>query len=185
MERLNSKQRQILEENHGLIKGFIKKRKLNVNEYYSIVSDSLVKAILAHNEDKGKLSTFFTSIAKNDVAYEQRKVKVEVLGISDDYAVQIERASDSSYSFETAEPTEESNSALEEDFDVSSYLSYLEDFEIKICRMLYEGKFQREIAEEFGVSQQSISKRLRIIRKKIKGELKNGQRATITSKHIG
>lgn len=180
MERLNSNQRAILEENQELIKDFLYYNRLKRSDYYSIVTDSLVKAILDYDESKSKLSTLFDRIAKNDVAYEQRKVRKEVLGISGDYANNIISLSDADkigYRYEFEEYTEVDKRKQGEDFDVSAYLSYLEDFEIKICKMLYEGRVQREIAEAFGVSQQSISKRIRIIRRKIKEERANESRA--------
>lgn len=184
MERLNREQMLILEENHGLIKGFLKERKLEIREYYSLITDSLVKAILAYDESKGKLSTLFYRIAKNDLAYVQRKDSSEVLGLKEDFSVEYERLVDSGYlSLEQTEEDEVYRDE-EENFDVSVYLSYLEDFEIKICNMLYEGRVQREIAEAFGVSQQSINKRIKIIRRKVKEAIGNGYRTEHVKEHI-
>ena len=78
-ETLNEEEWELFVENRGLIGAFVRDfrgygryKKLDYDEWYDILSDSLAKAIRT-DDGVGKLSTLFYFIANNDVMYELRK----------------------------------------------------------------------------------------------------------------
>ena len=90
---LNEEQKKIVEREYvenDLVGTFIRKYRLDYSEWHGIVSESLIKAVLAYDESRGKLSTLFYTIARNDVYNERTRNKVDLVGISDTIEIQNE-----------------------------------------------------------------------------------------------
>ena len=82
----------IYQDNYGLVKWFISRNVmknyqggLDTNEWEWIISKSLLKAIYSHDEEKGKLSTLFSTIAKRDVISRLRKPDIRTSSL--DYLI--------------------------------------------------------------------------------------------------
>lgn len=73
VRKLTKHEQKIVEDNHNLIYSFIHSRGLEVDEYYGLVAESLCKAVMNWDESKGKLTTIFFTIARNDLFREWRK----------------------------------------------------------------------------------------------------------------
>lgn len=148
---LNEEQKKIVEREYvenDLVRTFIRKYKLNYNDYHGVVSESLIKAVLAYDESRGKLSSLFYKIARNDVYNERTRKKVDLLGISDTIEMQNEQSV--------------------EDFSMEFFLDGLSEPEKEIVRYLNDGCSYSEIARLTGVSNSTMTRRMEVIRKKIR-----------------
>jgi len=112
------------------------------------VSESLIKAVLAYDESRGNLSSLFYSIARNDVYNERTRNKVDLVGISDTIEIQNEEGA--------------------EDFYLESFMAGLNESEKEIVRYLNDGYNYSEIAKLTGVSNSTITRRMKVIREKIR-----------------
>lgn len=148
---LNEEQKKMVEREYienDLVGAFIRKYRLNYDDWHGIVSESLIKAVLAYDESRGKLSTLFYAIARNDVYNERTRRKVDLVGISDTIEIQNEEGA--------------------EDFYIESFMDGLSESEKEIVRYLNDGYNYSEIAKLTGVSNSTITRRMKVIREKIR-----------------
>ncbi|HZJ98565.1 MAG TPA: sigma-70 family RNA polymerase sigma factor [Tissierellaceae bacterium] len=148
MRKLTKEQCKLVEDNHNLIYGYLHTRGLDDEEYYGIVAESLCKAVLNWDESKGKLSTLFYIIARNDVYKEWRGGSVGI------------------YQFTDTLPLEEDwipeNYDLEGDFMLKETIKDVENSEYNdLFQLKLLGYNNKQIAEMFGVSQSTIGNWLR------------------------
>lgn len=148
---LNEEQKKMVEKEYienDLVGTFIRKYRLDYDDWHGVVSESLIKAVLAYDESRGKLSTLFYAIACNDVYNEITRNKVDLVGISDTIEIQNEQGA--------------------EDFYIESFIDGLSESEKEIVRYLNDGYNYSEIAKLTGVSNSTITRRMKIIREKIR-----------------
>lgn len=148
---LNEEQKKMVEREYienDLVGTFIRKYRLNYDDYHGLVSESLIKAVLAYDASRGKLSTLFYAIARNDVYNERTRNKVDLVGISDTIEIQNEEGA--------------------EDFYIESFMDGLSESEKEIVRYLNDGYNYSEIAKLTGVSNSTITRRMKVIREKIR-----------------
>ena len=148
---LNEEQKKMVEREYidnDLVGTFIRKYKLDYNEWHGVVSESLIKAVLAYDESRGKLSSLFYSIARNDVYNEMTRNKVDLVGISDTIEIQNEQGA--------------------EDFYLESFMNGLSESEKEIVMYLNDGYNYSEIAKLTNVSNSTITRRMKVIREKIR-----------------
>ena len=148
---LNEEQKKMVEREYvenDLVGTFIRKYGLNYDDYHGLVSESLIKAVLAYDESRGNLSSLFYSIARNDVYNERTRNKVDLVGISDTIEIQNEEGA--------------------EDFYLESFMDGLSESEKEIVRYLNDGYNYSEIAKLTGVSNSTITRRMKVIREKIR-----------------
>ena len=148
MRKLTKHQQEIVEDNHNLIYSFIHRRGLDADEYYGLIAESLCKAVLNWDESKGKLSTLFYIIARNDVYNEWRKGSAGI------------------YQFTDTLPLEEDwipdNYDLEGEFILKETIKDVENSEYNdLFQLKLLGYNNKQIAEMFGVSQSTIGNWLR------------------------
>ncbi|HZJ99851.1 MAG TPA: sigma-70 family RNA polymerase sigma factor [Tissierellaceae bacterium] len=148
MRKLTKDQQKIVEDNHNLIYDFLHRRGLNVDEYYGLVAESLCKAVLNWDKSKGKLSTLFYIIARNDIYKEWRGGSVGI------------------YQFTDTVPLEEDwipeNYDLECEFMLKETIKDVENSEYNnLFQLKLLGYNNKQIAEMFGVSQSTIGNWIR------------------------
>ena len=148
---LNEEQKKMVEKEYienDLVGTFIRKYRLDYDDWHGIVCESLIKAVLAYDKSRGKLSSLFYSIARNDVYNEMTRNKVDLVGISDTIEIQNEEGA--------------------EDFYIESFMDGLSESEKEIVRYLNDGYNYSEIAKLTGVSNSTITRRMKVIREKIR-----------------
>ena len=143
MRKLTKEQQKIVEDNHNLIYDFLHRRGLNIEEYYGIVAESLCKAVLNWDESKGKLSTLFYIIARNDIYNEWRKGSVGIYQFTDTVPLKEEWIPE--------------NYDLEGEFMLKETIKEVENSEYNdLFQLKLLGYNNKQIAEMFGVSQSTI-----------------------------
>ena len=158
---LSDEQRQTVEDNYNLVFGYIHSRGFETDEWAGILSISLIKAVLAHDADRGELSTLFYTVARNDVINEQRRAnRVDIVWARDsiefiDYLVDVD------YSAEIA-IEDIVNGELE-----LGALSKLTERELKIAQLTIDGYNQTEIGRTLGVNKSTICRTMATIKQKI------------------
>ena len=153
MRKLTKDQQKIVEDNHNLIYSFIHSRGLDVDEYYGLVAESLCKAVLNWDKPKGELSTLFYTIANNDLNHQWRKglagkrqheglLPMEDWGAVDEYD-------------------------LENEVLTKIAIEDIENSEFKeIVELRILGYTQSEIGEMLGISQVTVSRKLKKVGEK-------------------
>lgn len=161
-QRLNDKQRRLVEENHNLIYSFLLANKLDIEEYYDLAAIGICKAALAFSENKSKFSTLAYKCMWNEVMIEKRKERAIRRG--DGLQVMYYNAC-----FESNE-SEISYLSLLRDwkFDTGkqaeirhflySIYNKLNDNEVKMFDLLLRGYKQKEIAIYCGCCRYTVSK---------------------------
>ena len=144
-----------LEDNYNLVYSYLHGRGLDIEEWEGLVSFSLLKAIKSHDSSRGKLSTLFYRIAKNDIASARRSMGVNYLEDND---------------------LEESVDAVDYDYigKPDSHLSFeMEDAAGEygwLVPYAILGYTQQEIADEVGCDRSTISRQLSKMRKILREE---------------
>lgn len=78
----------------GLVGWFISKYNLDYDEWHGIITESLIKSVIKYDESKGKLSSFFHTIASNDMNNAFNKANMEMFtGFEDSIEKELEEGS--------------------------------------------------------------------------------------------
>ncbi len=148
--KLTNEQIIIAEENQMLIMGFLNSKKLNESEWYGIIAESYLKAIMNHDSSRGQLSTLFYTIAKNDWIKESMSKQTfrdrNNLGWRDSI--------ENEYSHE---PYASDNYFEDETYNL--YMSRIDKLDGRhkvICNKLMDGISVSSIAESLGLSRMTI-----------------------------
>ena len=168
MKALTEKQRNLIEENHSLIYGYLNRKNLEVDDYYDIVAIGLCKAAKNYDLEVGEFSTFaykcMNNEVKNYLTYIKGVKKVpEELVMS--YDISLNESDDSM-----------SNAVIRDDVEVEDILIHFDYEKFKnnnlnarerlIIKYLENGFKQSYIAEELNFTQQYISSVIKNIKKK-------------------
>lgn len=148
--KLTSEQIVIAEENQMLIMGFLNSKKLKESEWYGIIAESYLKAIMNHDSSRGQLSTLFYTIAKNDWIKESmaRKTYMDRNGLGWRDSIENE------YSHE---PYASDKYFEDELYDLYiSRIDKLEGRQKEICYNLMDGLSITAIAEKMNLSRMTI-----------------------------
>lgn len=146
-----------LEDNYNLVYSYLHGKGLDIAEWEGLVSFSLFKAIKSHDSSRGKLSTLFYKIARNDIASARRGMGVNYL--EDNELEESVDAVDYDY---IGEPD---NHLLFEMEDAAGEYGWLVPYAIL-------GYTQQEIAELTGYDQSTISRKLSKMRDILREEFK-------------
>lgn len=140
--KLTEVQAKVVEENHNLIYGYANDKKLDLEEWYDLLAIELCKAVIKHNPEKGKLSTYYYMRCNSLVGKEFKKSlnqKNFHMGL---------------YSLEESEV-----GYGEEDYINHGLLDMLENEEYgQVIRLRSEGYTQVEVADMLGMSQSQVSR---------------------------
>lgn len=134
--RLTDEQRDIVMKNRKLVGGYLRDSGLS-EEWTGLLYESLIKSVINYDEDRGKLSTLFYTVARHDVIREASKKQ--------DYVMRADCLSNS-YTLKSAN-----------DFSYEEFVDGLSIRQRKIVDMIAEGYKKYEIAEHLGVANSTIS----------------------------
>lgn len=170
MKKLNDEQRKLVEDNEGLIWYIGSKyigRGYNPNEEYGELALGLCRAALSYNKDSGvKFSTYASAVLINVIkeyfrSMQANKRKISPLSISLDQPVYEEDGG--VLCIEDMLGTE----YLEDSLILFDLEDILDERELTVCKLRYQGMNQTEIANIIGISQVGVSRLLSRVKKKV------------------
>lgn len=171
-QKLNTKQQQLISENHNLIYGFAHKRKLNLDEYYDILALALCRAALSYDLHKSSFQTYAYMIMGSEVnAYQRalikpkRKLDKSIKEIRLDEPIK-GYSGDSSTGEYIIHPSIPLSEMCEGKIMAEKMLSVLSNKEQKIVMGKKEGLTNYEIGKQLKCSAQNIDYYIRKIRRK-------------------
>lgn len=145
--KLNDEQRKIVTENHNLIYSFCIKRGLSIDEWYDFLAIVLCKAVINHNPEKSKLSTFVYACMNN-------AVNSELLKINKKANIPI---------------CEIDNIFLEnyDDVGINDVINKISKTQKRIIKMKMLGYTQKEISNTLNISQAQVSRLIWDIKRRL------------------
>ena len=157
---MTTEQVEAYRDNLGLIGWYIKQEnskrgrshKIDYEDAYDILSDTLIRTIKRHDEKKGKLSTFFYSTARMDMTKYYRKKKREVESVLVDYNIRA---------------TGDRSDKLEDRDYMLELESCLSEYEQELLKLLIEKYTSREIAKITGFSKSKVLRDSNKLRSKL------------------
>lgn len=170
MKKLNDEQRKLVEDNEGLIWYIGSKyigRGYNPNEEYGELALGLCRAALSYNKDSGvKFSTYASAVLINVIkeyfrSMQANKRKISSLSISLDQPVY--EKDGGVLCIEDMLGTE----YLEDSLILFDLEDILDERELTVCKLRYQGMNQTEIANIIGISQVGVSRLLSRVKKKV------------------
>lgn len=172
--KLTEEQRKLVEENHNLIYGFLRKYKLDIDEYYDIAAFGLCKAAIKYDSSRGIFSSFAYECIKSEIyhqwSYDTRERRIPSSLIYS-YNTSYDKESQEWRNFGLIDMMWNINSrdtadiVIEEEKNLK-FLSLLKEDEQLIVKYLVSGFLHGEIADRINVSRQAVSQKVRYIRKK-------------------
>lgn len=158
VKSLNKDQQKLVEDNHKLIYSYAYKTNLDIYEYYDILAIGLCHAALEYDPSKGMFSTYAYGAMRNEVYTYWRNTYKLKKSIPQDMLVSYNEVLS-----EKIESLDISHLFIEEK------IKKLNDKERFIVLKSALGYKQNEISKELGISQSYVSRILRNIEKKWKG----------------
>lgn len=134
----------------GLVGWFIHKEGLEYDDWHGIISQSLIKSVMNYDESKGKLSSFFHTVARNDMLMEYRE-EIEFTGFEDSIERYLEEGSCDYYGI-----------YLEE------FIASLSPRRQQIVYLLIDGYSHRDIAKLLNVHHNTIYRDILKIKESLK-----------------
>ena len=164
---LTDEQRQLVTDNHNLIYSFLKKNKLDADEYYDLAAIGLCKSVKRYNENVANFSTYAYTCMHNEISNEFRKnsyskriPKDMILSLDHEYKDNYD-TNDSSNSV-TLLRYMASKDNIEDrvlsNVYVQSVLDQLNEKDKEILSYIVSGLTYRQIAKIVGCSHQNIAK---------------------------
>ena len=174
MKKLNDEQRKLVEDNEGLIWYIGSKyigRGYNPNEEYGELALGLCRAALSYNKDSGvKFSTYASAVLTNVVKTyfrlaqcDKRKISLDTISLEQEV---YERDGDS-LCIDDRLGTE----YLEDSLVLFDLEDILNERELMVCKLRYQGMNQTEIANMIGTTQAGVSRLLSKAKKKVEGAI--------------
>lgn len=173
---LNKDQQKLVEDNYKLIYSYAYKTNLDIYEYYDILAIGLCHAALEYDPSKGKFSTYAYAAMCNEVYNHWRNTYKLKRAIPQDMLVSYNEILNEKIETLDIISYQAQKDILRESYglDISHLfieenIKKLNDKERFIVLRSALGYKQKEIAKELGISQSYISRILRNIEKKWKG----------------
>lgn len=171
---LTEKQKKMVEENHGLIYGFAKQHRLDLDVWYNVLAEALCIAATTWREDGG--AAFSTYVYRKMWGYKVNSIRNQE-SIKKSIPKDKLLYGDSQW-YETGETLfdklEDDRNSEDEAVTrvvVSQYVSELDDRDRKIFFMMVNEVRQEDMARQLGICQSYVSRRQRKIRKELKERL--------------
>ena len=168
--QMSKEQQKFAEENHNLIYFFLKRRQLEVEEYYGIAADGYCRAVITYDADRGKFSTYAMVCMQTAISREwqmrNRKsiIKPEVLFYYD-ATLPVEESKET-FLDQISDPTQCCEEWVVAITQCESVLKTMSAREVKIIKLIHHGHSQVQIAQWLGVSPSAVSQvKRRFIRK--------------------
>lgn len=158
--KLTDAQRQIAEDNHNLIYGFLWKNHLDVDEWYGIIAIGYLNAVLHFDPSRGKLSTIAYFAMKN--AY-VREINRRNRLMRKESCISIHSPiydGDAELGDLLPDPYDLADQCASR-VDLETALQKLTNDQRRILSMALDGVYQSDIALVMGISQPSVSRTLK------------------------
>lgn len=168
---LNKHQQELAEKNHNLIYWFIKKNKLDLEEYYGELAIELCKAAYHYDETFGcSFTTYASKCMNNRVKQLFQKKKHTIEGTENCLSLDYFYSTEGSDSYTLADLIVDEKKNIERETEIKAeeedFSSILNKRDQYIFRSLLSGKKQGDLARELKVSPQHINAIVKSIRKK-------------------
>ena len=171
-KRLTEEQRELVNDNIGLVKKFIEKKRLKYDDWYDLMCIALCEAAITFNPEKGKFSTHAFWKMQQKLTNEATNMNRSKRGNNDkpmrlDQTVRVENEDYTLAELVASEDNVEESAMLRKNMaDMMKRLSKTQQF---IAVELANGKTQKEIAEELGIARQTFNTHLKRMRDKLVG----------------
>ena len=171
-KRLTEEQRELVNNNIGLVKKFIEKKRLKYDDWYDLMCIALCEAAITFNPEKGKFSTHAFWKMQQKLTNEATNMNRSKRGNNDkpmrlDQTVRVENEDYTLAELVASEDNVEESAMLRKNMsDMMKMLSKTQQF---IAVELANGKTQKEIAEELGIARQTFNTHLKRMRDKLVG----------------
>ena len=158
---------QVILNNVGMVGIVLKSLNLNPldEDLFQVGMIGLVKTINTFDPDKGvKFSAYATTIIKNEILISLRKKRIiPVFSLDEEYQLN----NGDSVPYADMIPSEEKFEELSDsEIDLEIFLDGLRDKERKAVTLYFRGATQRNISQEIGIPQSTISRIFKGIRKR-------------------
>lgn len=165
MRKLTDDERKMVEDNHGLIYGFLRGRKLEPDRFYDPAAIGLIKAVMAYDPEKGTFSSYAYGKMRGEVSCflrvenakryggtGVRKDGIKAVNVPIDSGDNEELlAGIASFTFDDVELKA----------DLEEAMKHVPAEWMEIVRLVYLGYNTRKIAEMKGCSHQNIDQKLK------------------------
>ena len=169
--KLNTEQRELVEDNHDLIYGFMVKYKLDFNTWYDICAIGLCKASIAY-DGSSNFSTLAYHCMRNQVSNVRRIGRSKKR--DDSRVISLNNKVKTIYNEDLPLEAAIASEARNEDYVVGRdwaewFIEYASTIMLKVLyAKLTECKTCQEVADKFGVSKEAVNKQMRILQKHYK-----------------
>lgn len=165
MRKLTDDERKMVEDNYGLIYGFMRDRKLETDRFYDSVAIGLMKAVMAYDPKKGTFSSYAYGKMRGEVSCflrEENAKRYGGTGVKKDGIKAVNVPIDSGDNEELLAGTPSFTfDDVELKADLEAAMKHVPAEWMEIVRLVYLGYNTREIAEMKGCSRQNIDQKLK------------------------
>lgn len=170
--KMSEKARKLAEDNHNLIYSFIRKHKLNIDEWYGVLAESLCISATKFDESKGAaFSTYAYFLFEKKFAqccrakYNTKKTIPDNKLLSGDY--EYDNGKDKSTLFDAIEDKRCIETETLNRSETTRYVMSLKEIDKIIFFMMRDGYKQEVIAEKVGITQSYVSRKQKKMRKEL------------------
>lgn len=169
--KLTEEQKKLVEDNYGLIFGFVRKHNLNFDEWHGVLSESLCKSASSFDPEKNlAFSTYAYGLFKKKLAdfYRNRfaikkNIPEEMLLYGDSQYYDSENTL-----FDMIKDNKNVESETLNSVVLSQYVCALDDRDKQIFFMMCNEERQETISEKVGLCQSYVSRKQKKMRKELK-----------------
>jgi len=159
-EPLTDEQRKLVADNHNLIYGYVRKRKVSIDEYYDLLAVALCKAARSYNSKNVKFSTFAFKCMDNELFKYLDSINKKSsipYGLIVSYDATIQDVCGNENNF--YEILSDNNSYNDMMYVVmsSEFKRTLTERELFVVEMLEEGFTHSEIAKKIGCNRSNVT----------------------------
>lgn len=175
MKKLNDEQRKLVSKNHNMIYDFMRKHKLNEEDYYDVCAIGFCRAAAGYDEKRGKFSTLAYKSMENAVKRHHEKIDRNTL---EKNMISINFTVDDNKESKVLDLSDISNDCIMKNFEnkiifrlhFQDTMSKLTSQEKIIVTRLMNDESHQKIADEIGLTRQRVSQ---IVKDKIRPKFKN------------
>ena len=171
-KRLTEEQRELVNNNIGLVKKFIEKNRLKYDDRYDLICIALCEAAITFNPEKGKFSTHAFWKMQQKLTNEATNMNRNKRGNNDkpmrlDQTVRVENEDYTLAELVASEDNVEESAMLRR--NMADMMKRLTQTEQIIAAELAKGATQKEIGNKMGLSQQAINAYIKVMRSRLQG----------------
>ena len=171
-KRLTEEQRELVNNNIGLVKKFIEKKRLKYDDWYDLMCIALCEAAITFNPEKGKFSTHAFWKMQQKLTHEVAHLNTNKRGNGSnpkrlDQTVRVDNEDYTLAELVASEDNVEESAVLRK--NMADMMKRLTKTEQIIAAELANGTTQKEIGAKMGLSQQAINAYVKLMRSRLQG----------------